>query len=342
MAVVADTRLIANGWLRPGNSSSANTVQGFLANTLHRLGGKHVCVLRADSGFSDSAFLDHLDGQPRHHILALRQNQPVQRALVHATGWWVLHDEHGTPVDGIELTRFAYQPEAWSTPRWVVGIRQSLTQRVAPNGKTLNLFADDPVIGQWRFSALTTDLDVPAVAVWRLYRGRADCENRIKELTYDVAADNFNMKDFWATEATLNTVMLASTLMRLMRQVLLKGSAVTHSSNSVHHTVQTLRYTLFAKAAYITTAGRTPMLNLALAMQQRVWMQGVWDAANAFDLPASFTPVYSPSPRSNGKSRMNEIRFTKNVHSGDFAMDRHMAVSSCGISQQLPGRPCSF
>lgn len=61
MAFVADLRMIANCWLRPGNSSSANNVQAFLADTLHRLGGKRVCLLRADSGFSDSAFLDHLD-----------------------------------------------------------------------------------------------------------------------------------------------------------------------------------------------------------------------------------------------------------------------------------------
>ena len=33
MAFVADTRIIANCWLRPGNSSSANNVQVFLANT---------------------------------------------------------------------------------------------------------------------------------------------------------------------------------------------------------------------------------------------------------------------------------------------------------------------
>ena len=176
----------------------------------------------------------------------------------------------------------------------MAGIRQSITQRAEPKGKTLNLFADDPVIGQWRFSALTTDLDLPAVAVWRLYRGRADCENRIKELKYDFAADNFNMKDFWATEATLNTVMLAYNLMSLLRQVLLKGRAVTHSSNSVQHTLQTLRYKLFAKAAYLTIEGRKPILNLAVAMQQRAWMQGLWDAAKAFDLPARFTPAYSP------------------------------------------------
>ena len=300
MAFVADTRMIANCWLRPGNSHSSNNAQAFLANTVHRLGGsspfrdKQVCLLRADSGFSDSAFLDHLDSQALHHIIALRQSQPVQRALVNAQGWWVLHDEDGKPVPGIELTRFTYQAPAWSKPRWVIGIRQHIAQRPAAKGKTLNLFADDPVIGQWRFSALVTDLDLPAVAIWRLYRGRADCENRIKELKYDFAADSFNMQDFWATEAALNTVMLAYNLMSLLRQVLLKTSAVKHSSNTVQHTLQTLRYQLFAKPAYITTESRQPILHLALAMQQRAWMQGMWGAAKTFDLPAKFTPLYSP------------------------------------------------
>ena len=294
MAFVADTRMIANCWLRPGNTSSANNVQAFLTNTLHRLGDTRVCLLRADSGFSDSAFLDHLDQQQMHHIIALRQNQPLQRALVSAQGWWVLQDEKGRPVEGIELTRFAYQANTWSKPRWVVGIRQHIEQRAAPKGKTLNLFADDPVIGKWRFSALVTDLDLPAAVIWRTYRGRADCENRIKELKYDFAADSFNMQNFWATEATLNTVMLAYNLMSLLRQVLLKTSGVKHSSNSVQHTLQTLRYKLFAKPAYITTESRRPILHLALAMQQRAWMQGLWDAAKIFDLPAKFAPIYSP------------------------------------------------
>ena len=294
MAFVADTRMIANGWLRPGNSSSGNNAQAFLANTLHRLGGKHVSLLRADSGFGDSAFLEHLDQQPLHYIVALRQNQPLQRALVSAEGWWVLQDEQNQPVDGIELTRFAYQANTWSNPRWVVGVRQHIERRVHPKGKTLSLFADDAVMGKWRFSALVTDLDLPAEVIWRTYRGRADCENRIKELKVDFAADSFNMKDFWATEATLNTVMLAYNLMSLLRQVLLKTSAVKHSSTSVQHTLQTLRYKLFAKAAYITTESRKPILNLAIAMQQRAWMQGLWEASKTFDLPAKFSPIYSP------------------------------------------------
>ena len=87
MAFVADTRMIANCWLRPGNSSSANNVQAFLANTLHRLGNQHVSLIRADSGFADSAFLDHLEERQQHYIIALRQNQPLQRALVDTQGW---------------------------------------------------------------------------------------------------------------------------------------------------------------------------------------------------------------------------------------------------------------
>lgn len=294
MAFVADTRMISNCWLRPGNSSSAHNVQAFLANTLHRLGNQHVSLLRADSGFSDSAFLDYLDEQSLHYIIALRQNQPLQRALVDAQGWWPLLDEQGHRVEGIELSRFTYQANAWSTPRWVIGIRQHIEQRVAPKGKTLNLFADDPVIGKYRFSALVTDLDLPAVTIWRTYRGRADGENRIKELKYDFAADNFNMQDFWATEAAMNTVMLAYNLMSLLRQVLLKHSTVKHSSNSVHPTLQTLRYKLFAKPAYITTESRKPILNMALAMQHRTWMQGLWDASKTFEAPAKFTPIYPP------------------------------------------------
>lgn len=237
---------------------------------------------------------DHLEEKQICYIIALRQNQPLQSALANADDWWVLQNENGKVIDGIELTRFLYQANTWSKPRWVIGIHQHIEQRAVPKGKTLNLFADDPVIGKWRFSALVTDLDLPAQVIWRIYRGRSDCENRIKELKYDFAADSFNMKNFWATEAALNTVMLAYSLMSLLRQVLLKNSVTKHTSNSVQHTLQTLRYKLFAKAAYITTESRKPILNMALAMQQRTWMQGLWDGANAFDLPAKFTPIYSP------------------------------------------------
>ncbi len=95
-------------------------------------------------------------------------------------------------------------------------------QRANARGRTLSLFAEDEAIGQRRYSALVTDLNLPTLQVWRLYRGRADCENRIKELKYDFAADSLSLRDFWATEAALHTVMMAFILMSLFKQVLLE------------------------------------------------------------------------------------------------------------------------
>ncbi len=208
MAFVADTRMIANCWLRPGNTQSAHNVRAFLDNTLDRLGRKRVALLRADSGFSDQVFLQDLEQKKLSHVIALRLNQPLQRALVEASGWWMLDD-------GIDLVSITYQAPSWSQPRRVVGIRQHIDKRVNPKGKTLSLWASDPQWGRYRFAALVTDLTLPAAEIWRLYRGRADCENRIKELKYDFAADSFCLQDFWATEASLNVALLAYNFMSL-------------------------------------------------------------------------------------------------------------------------------
>lgn len=132
-----------------------------------------------------------------------------------------------------------------------MGIRQKIDERADAKGKQLSLFADDAAFSCYRYSALVTDMDLPAAELWRIYCGRADCENRIKELKYDFGGESFNLKDFWATEAALLTVMLAYNLMSLFRQGVLRSDAVSGKPD-VQHTLKTLRYKLFAKAGYIT------------------------------------------------------------------------------------------
>jgi hypothetical protein len=156
MAFVADTRMVANCWLRPGNASSAHNVRGFLDNTLARMGGTKPALLRADSGFSDNAFLECVEAKALHYIVAMRLTQPIQRVLVNEQGWWPLLDDKQRPVEGIELSRLSYQADSWSKPRWVIGIRQRISARPEAKGKTLKLFADDPLIGQYRFSDYAT------------------------------------------------------------------------------------------------------------------------------------------------------------------------------------------
>ena len=107
MAFVADTRMVANLWLRPGNSHTANNAKAFLQASLDRLDAKRVELLRADSGFSDEAFLADLEQRQLHYIVAARLQQPVQRALVAQRGWWMLDE-------GIELVSFDYQSPSWA------------------------------------------------------------------------------------------------------------------------------------------------------------------------------------------------------------------------------------
>jgi hypothetical protein len=44
--------------------------------------------------------------------------------------------------------------------------------------------------------------------VWRTYNGRADTENRLKELKHAFGADGFCSQRFWATEAALRAICL--------------------------------------------------------------------------------------------------------------------------------------
>ena len=55
---------------------------GFLHATRANLAGKAIALLRADSGFCEDAFLTHLEGERINYIIALKLNQPLQRALV--------------------------------------------------------------------------------------------------------------------------------------------------------------------------------------------------------------------------------------------------------------------
>ena len=267
LAFVAEARMVANFWLRPGNTASANNLLQFLESTLHHLGDKPVGLLRADSGFFDEAILGALEEKRIPYIVAARLTQPLQREIYQAGGWWALER-------GLELTELRYRAAGWKIERRLIVVRQSLKRKSAP-GKTLSLFADDPDIQGWRYGAFVTTLELSMVEVWRTYRGRADCENRIKELKADFGLDAFNMRDFWATEAALGFAMLAYNLMSLFRQAVMRSK--------VQHTLSTLHGLVLAIGASWHHDASQNRLLLSVPRRKRTWFAGLW--ANASDPP---------------------------------------------------------
>ena len=114
-----------------------------------------------------------------------------------------------------------------------------------------------------------------------MYKGRADCENRRKELKADFGFDNFNMQDFAATEAALNFVVIAYNIMSLFKQAVLRSDKLPQ--------LKTLRYKIFAIGGYITKSGNQHLLNLSLSMKRRKWIKGIWNQSQNFQWP--FVPT---------------------------------------------------
>jgi hypothetical protein len=277
LAFVADWRLVANFWLRPGNTSSSNNVLAFLEATLANLGTTTVGLFRADSGFYDKAIVAFLKGRKINHIISARLTQALQQAIVDLCQWQDV-------APGLQVSELRYQPHGWEEPQRLVVIRQHMQRKAGGvPGKTLSLFADDPDLQGWRYGAMLTDMSLPAIEVWNLYRGRADCENRIKELKADFGLDSFVLRDFWATEAALGVSMLAYNLMSVFRHTVMR--------QRVHHTLATLHHKVLAMGAFWENPKvkpDMPTLRLAVARQRRHWFEGLWAHAGE---PVSLKPA---------------------------------------------------
>jgi hypothetical protein len=272
IAFVSDVKLVANLWLRSGNTSSSEGFLPFLEDTFQKLDNKNISLLRLDSGFYSNEIFEYLEQKekPVQYITAVRFYEPIQRMLAREQGWLTLDD-------GIEISEMQYHCPSWKKKRRIVMVRQQIKKRPKAAGKTLKLFDDEQYYRQYRYSAYVTNLTLSASEVWRLYRGRGDAENRIKELKYDFGFDSFNMLSFFGTEAALIFAMIAYNLMALFRQFIL--------NSKVQHTLSTLRYKTFAIGAYFQKKNDKYILRLSLNMKRREWFSGLWNQSNQVNLP---------------------------------------------------------
>lgn len=276
LAFVSDIRMIANYWLRPGNTSASTNYIAFLEDTLSKLQGKRVGLVRMDSGFFSGNVLDYLEQKQLHYIVACRFNNRIKYSLTHERIWLEV-------TGGLEISETTYQADGWERPRRIVMVRQEVEKRPKAAGKQvrqLELFEDERDFGKYRYSCFVTDLDLPAKLVYGSYRGRADSENRIKELKYDFSLDDFVSHNFWATEACGNFIVLAYNFMSLFRHALINSDKKQF--------LKTIRYELLSTPAYLGKSRGTKdkhILYLARSLKTRKAFLTIWDKLKDFSLP---------------------------------------------------------
>lgn len=267
MAFIADMRMVAHSWLRSGNTGSANGAIIFLSETMDILGKHVIGLLRADAGFFDGKFIDNLENKTLEYIIAAKMN-PIIKGKIQAITNWTKID------DGIECGEFEYQAGSWQRPRRITAIRQLVEERPQAGGKYLFDMHD------YRYQAWVTNLRLPVPEIWRLYRQRADSENRIEELKHDFGLNGFCTKDFYATEAAFRCVMVAYNLVSLFRQAVL--------GLKIQPRLQTIRFQCFAIGSWIGKKYRQKVLKVSLAQKRRPWFEGLFTKIDDFSWATAF------------------------------------------------------
>ena len=259
LAFVADIEMVANFWLRSGDAHTANNFKAFLEETLLFLQDKKIGLLRLDSGFYDKNIFDYLEKResPIDYIVAVPMYVTIQRKISSLKTWLKIEN-------GIEIAEFEYQGEDCKNPRRMVAVRQKIDLRPKATGKQLKLFEDDIEINGYRYSCYITSLKLSPADIWRLYRQRANCENRIKELKYDYSLDKINQASFDGTEATLMLMTIAYNFLSLFKQLIIGGN--------VRNRLKTLRHKILAIPAIVEHSNDRTIVKMALHMNRRAWI----------------------------------------------------------------------
>jgi hypothetical protein len=260
LAMFADVRLVAQLWLRPGNTRCGNNVTAFFMDLWENL-PSHIRLrgVRADSGFCLPELLALWEQLNLPYVVVARWNRPIQKIIRGDLLWTP------TEVPGTEVAELEYQAMSWPQPRRLVLLRHRVDEATERGGKCL---LDVP---GYRFQALVTSLPAAThspLAVWRYYNGRADCENVIKELQTGFALPTLCLEQFWATEAALSLASLTYNLTVLFQR---------HLGWQQKVTLRNLRFWLFVTAGVLSHPAGKTTVKLAVPKRERAWWRRLWE-----------------------------------------------------------------
>lgn len=256
MAFISQTRMVANAWLRPGNTAASSNCVEFMRETFGRcLEGKKIGLVRGDSGFYTEEILSYLEQEKKNYVIAVRMYPNIKSEVLSNKEWITLGR-------GIELSEMRFSHTTGKPRRYII-VKKRVEDRPDCTGKIL--FQDMP---GYRFSCYVTNMDLPLDQIWNIYNSRADCENRIKELKQDFGLENFCMQDFWATEASFRFIMVAYNLISLFRHF-----ALNEHNKATH---QTLKSYCFALGAWTVTHANRKVLKISLPIKKRPWLDGLF------------------------------------------------------------------
>jgi hypothetical protein len=247
---------VVAGLLRPGTGTATRGVRGLLRRLftkLRTLFPRARLRVRADAGFADGKLLAFLDAAAVEYVLGLPGNRRLDKRVRRLLG----RARMQARTTGETATRFGetrYAARRWDRKRRIIMKAEVLCYP----GRARK---DNP-----RF--LVTNLPHrPATVYTRVYCGRGDMENRLKELQQGVAMDRTSCSRFAANQLRLLLSVAAYVLFQVL-QIFASAAGLGAAQ------VWTLRERLLKVAVWVERSVRRVVLHLPQAFPWRdPWRQ---------------------------------------------------------------------
>ena len=183
--MMANTRLVLEVNVRPGNKSQSSHSMPGLLNLLNRLPTEcQPAFIRGDCDWGNDPVMAELEEMGQHYLFKLKRSKRVMELIskVHGLGEWTRFNNEW------ELKESTLQLYGWKQARRVVVVRRRLPKESVigveykvgeQQEMELLLGAED--MRMYEYSVLVTNLEDELVTLMQHYRDRADCENNFDE-----------------------------------------------------------------------------------------------------------------------------------------------------------------
>jgi len=197
IAFIAETGEALLGWLRPGDTFSANGSVEFIKEALSRL-PKQVwkVVVRADAAFFSHDFLCYLESRGHHYVVKVKTKK-----------WKLWAERNGNwRKSGYNrwTAKFKAKLTGWEKERTFVAVRVFKEYIID------DLFGKVPV---YEYQLWVTDLPLSANQLELFYNQRATCENLIDVGKNQVGWCGMLTKKFWTNDLIFQIALLAYNLL---------------------------------------------------------------------------------------------------------------------------------
>ena len=197
LAFIAETGEALLGWLRPGDTFSANGSVEFIKEALSRL-PKQVwkVVIRADAAFFSHAFLCYLESLGHHYVVKVKTKK-----------WKLWAERNGNwRKSGYNrwTAKFKAKLTGWEKEHTFVAVRVFKEYIID------DLFGPVPV---YEYQLWVTDLPLSANQLEKFYNQRATCENLIDAGKNQVGWCGMLTQRFWTNDLIFQIALLAYNLM---------------------------------------------------------------------------------------------------------------------------------